>query len=130
MNKRLRKKHRRDEFAQHGVLLQFTFPAGATDEAKDAFLDRLVGFVEARGFTFGGGGDQRWDGFVSPVGAAKRWGTMTAGQREELERFLAESPELESSTVGPLVDAWGELPFAFAERYYGPEGAGTAEDAE
>ena len=116
MNKRQRKKHRTGEYTEHGFLLRFSLPPSWTEAEADRFLDEFITMVEREGLAFGGSGRLDWEGFVVP----DRRGTVTTEQRARVEAWLAGRPEVSALRVGPLIDAWQELPFEYAR------GAGSA----
>ena len=111
MNKRLRKKHRTGEFTEYGFLLRFSLPSSWSEVEADRFLDEFIAMVEYQGLAFGGAGRLEWDGFVVRGGPR---GTVTPDQRARVEAWLAARPEVDSFTLGPLIDAWQELPFEYA----------------
>ena len=111
MNTRQRKKHRTGEYTEHGFLLRFSLPPSWTEAEADRFLDEFIEMVEREGLAFGGSGRLDWEGFVVQD---RRRGTVTTGQRARVETWLAGRPEVSALTVGPLIDAWQELPFEYA----------------
>jgi uncharacterized protein YggL (DUF469 family) len=73
------------------------------DEITEAELIRfwdafILGTIERNGLVFGGGSD----GFV----CASRRGSANESHREIMRIWLANRPDVMSSRVGPLVDAW------------------------
>jgi uncharacterized protein len=66
MRRRLRKKRRLGEFIELGFLVRAELVPALDDPAFDAFLDRWIDAVEARGLVFGGGGRRdAFEGFVA-----------------------------------------------------------------
>lgn len=111
MNRRQRKKHRTGEFAEYGFLLRFSLPSSWSEAEADRFVDEFITMVEQQGLAFGGAGRLEWDGFVVRGGPR---GTVSSEQRARVEGWLASRPEVKSFTLGPLIDAWHELPFEYA----------------
>ncbi|MET0344494.1 MAG: 50S ribosome-binding protein YggL, partial [Polyangiales bacterium] len=71
--------------------------------AFEAFLDRLVDFVESRGLGFGGGPvDGHFRGFVSRYGR----GSATDDDRAAFTAFLEGDPAIARHDVHALRDAW------------------------
>lgn len=95
MNKRLRKKKHLGKFQELGFDIGFTLVSGCDE---DAFIDRLIEAVEARGLMIGGN-------FV-----ARHRGSATQEDRAALREFLAQAPVI-TFRVYDLRDAWyGYLP--------------------
>jgi len=110
MKKRLRKKKYRGEFQVLGFRVQFRFPAHLSNLERDHLLwdGWIIAAIEGNGLTFGGGGMDVWDGFVSVSGR----GSATEAHRQILARWLEANPLVLEYTVFPLVDAWYGDPWA------------------
>ena len=72
VRKRLRKKQRLGEFQEFGFRVRIVTASGLTKAERDWLLldGWVLGFVEASGLLFGGGGLRDWDGYVTS--AARR----------------------------------------------------------
>lgn len=99
MRKRLRKKKRLGEFQELGFEVRTTLRPGLSETEIDAFLDRVIAFVESRGLGYGGGDTSA---FVSYLGR----GSVTEQDREAFSAFLAGDAAVERYELGPLCDAW------------------------
>lgn len=87
MRRRLRKKQRLGEFVELGFVVRAELVPALDDPGFDAFLDRLIDAVEARGLLFGGGGRRdSFEGFVCRRGRASATDADRAGR--ELESLL------------------------------------------
>jgi uncharacterized protein YggL (DUF469 family) len=74
MRRRLRKKKRLGEFVELGFSVHVEFLPSLDNTGFDAFLDRWIDAIEARGLLFGGGGRQdSFEGFVTPKPIAPPW---------------------------------------------------------
>lgn len=99
MKKRLRKKLRLQEFQEMGFHVNFEVNIPFTNEAEYAFFDKLFDFVDAQGLSIGGSMNSFY------VTRAKRAST-TDTDREALEAWLHQQPEVSAVKVWPLDDAW------------------------
>ena len=99
MKKRLRKKLRVLEFQEMGFKVNFDLHLPETDAAQFAFWDKLVAEVESNGLLIGGGLD---DFFVQ----ANSRRSATETDRQAIETWLLQQPEVSAVTIGPLIDAW------------------------
>lgn len=99
MKKRLRKKLRLREFQEMGFKVKFDLNLPDTDEAQFALWDRLVEVVEANHLLMGGG----FDDFFVQTNSRR---TATEADREAIEAWLLQQPEVSAVNVSPLVDAW------------------------
>ncbi len=107
MRKRLRKKLHKGEFRELGFDLRFRLSPGLSEESFEAFLDTfLAEAIEAHGLSFGGGGKEEIEGFVT----LSARGSATEEHRRILMRWLESRPEVVEYSVGSLVDAWEEEP--------------------
>jgi uncharacterized protein len=103
VKRRLRKKLRKGEFQELGFEVRYACAEGLTDDACDAAFDRFIlEAIEGNDLAFGGGGPRHVDGFVTTRGR----GSVSEGQREAVERWLAACPEVGHYEIGPPVDAW------------------------
>jgi uncharacterized protein len=103
MRRRLRKKMRWGEFIQLGFLVRAELASDLDDAGFDAFLDRLIDTVEARGLAFGGGGRREdFEGFVTRTGRE----SATDADRVDMGAFCAKDSAVVRHDVGPLIDAW------------------------
>ena len=104
MRKRVRKKIRRGEFAEHGFGVQYTLVGGLSQTEIDDFLGRFLEHaIEAQNLGCGGGGQNDvWDFFVTKSGR----GSPSDAQRTAVGAWLAEQSEVVSYTLGEFVDAW------------------------
>jgi len=103
--RRLRKKHRVDEFQQFGFEVSFRLRDEVREEQLVDFWDAFIlDAIERNGLSFGGG----TNGFVCPWGR----GSANESRRELVRHRLTARPEVISVQVGPLVDAWrqAEIP--------------------
>lgn len=103
MRRRLRKKKRLAEFIELGFLVRAKLVPALDDPCFDAFLDRWIDAIEARGLVFGGGGRRdAFEGFVTRPGRA----SATDADRAAVMAFCEKDSAVVSQDVGPLVDAW------------------------
>jgi uncharacterized protein YggL (DUF469 family) len=104
MKKRLRKKLRRGEFQELGFEVRFRAVDDLSGEAFDNVADAFISqAIEANGLICGGGGKKpEWEVFVT----LDRRGSATETHRQAVQQWLATRPEVTTSQVGPLVDAW------------------------
>ena len=102
MRRRLRKKKRLGEFTEFGFSVRAELTPGVDDSGIEAFVDRWIDAVEARGLGFGGGGGEIFEGFVVRMGR----GSATEPDREALSTFLAHDSVVLRHEVGMLIDAW------------------------
>lgn len=99
MKKRLRKKLRLREFQDFVFHVRFDLAIPNTDEANDAFMDKLFPFVEGKNLTINGTIN---DFYVQP-----EYRRSTAEtDRQLLLEWLAQQPEVINAQIGPLADAW------------------------
>ncbi|MFV3333665.1 YggL family protein [Pseudomonas sp. NY15437] len=99
-SRRLRKKLCVDEFQELGFELSFNYKQGQNEETIGAFMQRFAAdAVEPNDLVYSGCDEY---GFI----CLARRGSVTAQQREWVEGWLKQQPELAQATVGPLVDAW------------------------
>ena len=113
MRRRLRKKLRCAEFAEHVFGIRYTLVAGPTDKAVNDFLDRFrMHAVEANNLRCGGGGQGvAWNFVVTFAGR----GSPSEDQRQSLADWLQAQPEVLSHTLGEFFDGWHgpeEAPFS------------------
>lgn len=99
MKKRLRKKLRLREFQEMGFRVEFDLHIPDTDEAQFAFWDKLVAFVEGHKLEVGGSMSSF---YTTRAGR----GTTTEADREALDTWLNQQPEVTNVKVWPLDDAW------------------------
>jgi uncharacterized protein YggL (DUF469 family) len=104
MKKRIRKKKRVGEFQELGFEVSASLRAGTSDVELEAFVGRLLDFVETRELAFGGGAgfEGRLSGFVTR-GAR---GSATDDDRQALARFLVGDGVIAEHEIGRLEDAW------------------------
>lgn len=103
MHRRLRKKKRLGEFTELGFLVNVELVPALDDPGFDAFLDRWIDAIEARGLRCGGGGSREtFEGFVTGRGRE----SATDADRAALAAFCANDSAVIRQDVGPLVDAW------------------------
>jgi uncharacterized protein YggL (DUF469 family) len=103
MRRRLRKKKPLGEFIEMGFLVRVELVPALDDPGFDAFLDRLIDAIEARGLLVGGGGNREtFEGFVTGRGRA----SATDADRAALAAFCANDSAVIRHDVDPLVDAW------------------------
>ena len=99
-SRRLRKKLCVDEFQELGFELSLTYREGLDGKAVQGFLARFVGeAMDANGLAYTGCDDF---GFV----CLARRGSVEEAQRQAVESWLKQQPELDGSTVSALQDAW------------------------
>lgn len=99
MKKRLRKKLRLQEFREFVFHVRFDLTVPNTNEANDAFTDKLFPFVEGNNLLING---TLTDFYVQP----ERRRSATEADRQVLLGWLAQQPEIVNFEVGPLADAW------------------------
>ena len=76
---------------------------GLSDAHVDAFFDRWIDAIEARGLSFGGGGDDRTlRGFVTRSGR----GSATDEDRASLAALLESDELVVGHDISELRDAW------------------------
>lgn len=110
MRRRLRKKKHLGEFTELGFEVGADLTPDLDYAGFDAFLDRLIDVVEARGLAFGGGGrPEDFGGFVTQL----RRGSATEADREALTAFFAGDSAVVRHGVGALVDAWNAPDYDF-----------------
>jgi uncharacterized protein len=106
MRRRLRKKRRLGEFAELGFSVRADLTPGFDEAGFDAFVDRWIEAIEARGVAFGGGGrPEHFGGFVTRPGR----GTAADADRDVLSAFLVGDSAVVRRHVGSLVDAWHSI---------------------
>ncbi|PAV49590.1 hypothetical protein CK486_02170 [Pseudomonas sp. HAR-UPW-AIA-41] len=98
-SRRLRKKLCVEEFQELGFELAFTFADSLSDDDYEAFFNAFLDQVEDTGLVYSGCDEF---GFVC---LAKR-GSVSAEQRQALDAWLKGRKELQSYSIGELVDAW------------------------
>lgn len=117
MNRRLRKKLHRGEYAVRGFHLEFTTrerlpwrgPTGKFDGPGDAFSESLDAWAHERGWCAAPGGDgRRWGCFVvpEPERENKPHPGLTEQDRSAILAHVQSLPEVEQVVAGPLVDAY------------------------
>jgi uncharacterized protein YggL (DUF469 family) len=99
MRRRLRKKKRIDEFTEFGFEIRAELIPDLSDSSFDAFVDRLIEFVEGRQLAFGGGGSRAFEGFVTHPGRA----SASDEDRFALSGFLNDDSTVVRYQIGPLV---------------------------
>lgn len=99
MKKRLRKKLRLREFQEMGFRVKFNLNLPDTDEAPVAFWRELVVAIEANNLLMGGGINE----FFVCTNSRR---SATDADREAIETWLHQQPEVSAINVSPLVDAW------------------------
>ena len=111
VRKRLRKMRRLGEFQEFGFRVRILTAAGLADAERDWLLwdGWVLGFVEASGLLFGGGGLRDWDGYVT---SGTRRGSATEHHRRAAAAWLASQPGVARYEVFPLTDAWHGDPWA------------------
>lgn len=99
MKKRLRKKLRLQEFQDVIFHVRFDLTIPNTDEANDAFIGKLFSFIEGNSFLING---SITDFYTQP----EHRRSATEADRQLLQAWLEQQPEIINLRVGPLVDAW------------------------
>ena len=113
MKKRLRKKLRLREFQQMCFAVRLVFPpkAGGLDTPeKESFWYKLVTMTESNDLLILGMADDfcvMTNFYKMPDG---RWKTATDTDRQIVKEWLGQQPEIESVRIGPLANAWRQLP--------------------
>jgi uncharacterized protein len=102
LRKRLRKKLHRGEFRELAFPIEFRLVTGLAEAERNAFLDRLIAAVEARGLSFMGAGNGSWSGVIGKL----RRGSANEEDRVYIEGFLRDDAAVGEFTIGPLLDAW------------------------
>lgn len=104
MRKRLRKKKRFGEFAEHGFLVAMTPTAPLGSSARETLLDRFIEeAIERNDLSCGGGGEDVWEFFVTATG---RRASVTETQRRSVEAWLRSRPDVGAYTLSSPIDAW------------------------
>ncbi|MBD9631166.1 YggL family protein [Pseudomonas sp. PDM19] len=99
-SRRLRKKLCVDEFQELGFELSFLYKEGTSEEAIDAFIKRFAGVaVEPNDLVYSGCDEY---GFI----CLARRGSVSAEQRELIDGWLKQQPELAGFSLSSLIDAW------------------------
>ncbi|PJI49705.1 MAG: hypothetical protein CTR55_10215 [Pseudomonas sp.] len=99
-SRRLRKKLCVDEFQELGFELSFQYLEGQGEGAIDAFMKRFAAdAVESNNLVYSGCDEY---GFI----CLARRGSVNAQQRELIDGWLKQQPELAGFNLGPLTDAW------------------------
>jgi uncharacterized protein YggL (DUF469 family) len=99
-SRRLRKKLCVDEFQELGFELSFQYKEGQGEEAIDAFMKRFAAVaVEPNDLVYSGCDEY---GFI----CLARRGSVSAEQRELIDGWLKQQPELAGFNLSPLIDAW------------------------
>ena len=102
MKKRLRKKLHLGEFREFGFSVAFQTPSTLSTDERNSLLDAFIEMIEQNGLQFGGGGLDKWEGFV----ALDSRGTATEQHRQAVHKWLNNHPQIESIIVGELIDSW------------------------
>lgn len=98
-SRRLRKKLRVGEFQEFGFDVSFQLRAGLSEVETERFWDAfLLDAIEPNGLAFGGS----TEGFITAWGR----GSVTDTHRERVRVWLGSRAEVETVTIGPLIDAW------------------------
>ncbi|WP_315807635.1 YggL family protein [Pseudomonas sp. C9-3] len=99
-SRRLRKKLCVDEFQELGFELSFKYREGKDEDSIGNFLKRFAAdVVEPNDLVYSGCDEY---GFI----CLARRGSVNNEQRELVEGWLRQQPELAEFTVSPLIDAW------------------------
>ena len=99
MKRRLRKKLHLAEFTEFAFDVRATFVPPLDGAQNEAFLDRLIDAVEARGLRFGGGvALEELDGFIH----GRRPPRVTPAERDVMADRLRAQPEVSEVEAGPL----------------------------
>ncbi|MNZ80456.1 hypothetical protein D3C78_990890 [compost metagenome] len=103
--RRLLKKLRLGEFQEFGFSLELTYDPAQIDE--DTLFDAWIDFVEAQGWSFGGGVNDgnELTGYLCQFGT----GSLTEADRETTRLWLESQPWCKTFEVGPLSDCWHGL---------------------
>ena len=111
MKKRLRKKKHLGEFAVRGVSLRVSFADGLNADAFDRFIDDFIGWIEAKGLLFGGGGSHQsgWEGVIDPSSKALE---VPPDILLDLQSWLGGREQVSGFEISPPWDLWhGRDPF-------------------
>ncbi len=101
-SRRLRKKLYLDEFSVLGF--EFSFDLNVDDEEGfNSLLDELIGFIEDRELSMGGGGNTK--SFSALICSEHRYGSATNQDRDALTSWLQSKPSISNIVVEQLVDA-------------------------
>ncbi len=98
-NRRQRKKLRLGEFTEYGFEFTTVLKANVSQRDQEALVEKLLAEVtEPRALMMGG-----WinNAFVAKFGP----GSATAEDQSAIQAWLQACPEVESVSMGPLVDA-------------------------
>jgi uncharacterized protein YggL (DUF469 family) len=113
MKKRLRKKLHLREFQQmcFAVRLMFTSEAEGLDSPeRRSFWHRLVAMLESNDLLILGMADDfcvMTNFYKLPDG---RWKNATDTDQQTVKEWLDQQPEIASVRIGPLANAWRQLP--------------------
>ncbi|MFH0957717.1 MAG: YggL family protein [Pseudomonadota bacterium] len=109
MKRRIRKKLHIGEFQEFGFPLKFKVRPDTGDPEYDAFVDAFIEEVERLELGFGGGVGETCDGYVvnfQRVKRGRRCGSVNEAQRQALQQWLQNHPQVYEVIVGPLADVW------------------------
>ncbi|WP_236170935.1 YggL 50S ribosome-binding family protein [Pseudomonas pseudonitroreducens] len=99
-SRRLRKKLCVDEFQELGFELSFQYREGLGEAAIGEFMQRFAAVaVEPSDLVYSGCDEY---GFI----CLARRGSVSAEQREFIDGWLKQQPELAGFNLSPLIDAW------------------------
>ena len=102
MRRRIRKKKHLGEFKQLGFEMEGDLRPELPRPEEDAFIERVLQWIEARDLAFGGSiGSGAFGGFVSRDRVS-----ATEDDRAALTRFLESDPAVRRHEVGALRDVW------------------------
>lgn len=106
LNARQRKKRRLGEFRELVFEIRIAFRQPMDDDAYDAWLDAMIGMIEARGLCFGGMGGSL--PMRETGGVIQKWGRGSPSEddRQAVLQWLRDRPEVAHSEAGELADGW------------------------
>lgn len=106
LNQRQRKKLHLAEFQEFIFEVKVKFRSPMDVDALDAFVDKLFGYVEARGMLVAGMGGSlpvvETECFVQQAGR----GSPSEEDRQAVTAWFQARPEVESAVAGDFVDGW------------------------
>lgn len=114
MNKRLRRKLRRDEFQEMGFTLEVEIGDDLDEPECCRWLDDFIEMIEAAGLCVGGGcREGKHSYFVasgSEVPRRHQGHTVTPAQQEVVRSWLTQDKRVTQFRIADLVDAWYDDP--------------------
>lgn len=105
LKRRLRKKYHLGEFQELGFEIFTELKPDLSEKDFDKFWFDFIEEIERNKLSFGGGGRENWEGFVS---SSIKYASPTEEQRESLKNWLENRPETQNVRIDELKDAWND----------------------